>query len=456
MKEPRKNFILKTIVLALLSLQPLCSWGFSVEFSGVSKKVIEVAGDKNTGLEKIYVVFNASEVTKIEISGIVGTPFEVSRYSNLGGGYAENVPFSMETGSVIINSPVGNTGYIVSCLDKTYCFWIVDYSSYPFHPTGIEMAEEQDCDNTKLIVSGVGSDIHYYTIDGRQRILSREIDLSYHTLQWDKEEKQFLQILESKSLASISGNIIITPPIYCSTIFSLTGDRFLKEWGLEVSLESSSFSPTGIAVESEAIETNISYEDASNVIKTEVDGLGGSAPCDIDFIGYLTDGVLHTEWQIASDPDFEYVTSRFNQQDLSYSFTEEGRYYVRFIGSNADGSCEQIGETYNVMVGASDLRIPNAFSPNNDGINDVWKVGYRSLLEFKCWIFDSKGNKLYEFSDPSGGWDGKYRGKIVKPGVYFYVIQAKGADGKNYKKSGDINILNYKKYGDSTVGGTEE
>ena len=42
-------------------------------------------------------------------------------------------------------------------------------------------------------------------------------------------------------------------------------------------------------------------------------------------------------------------------------------------------------------------------------------------------------------------------GRSVKPGVYYYVIQALGADGKKYKKSGDINILNYKKIGESAV-----
>ena len=158
---------------------------------------------------------------------------------------------------------------------------------------------------------------------------------------------------------------------------------------------------------------------------------------------------------MASDPEFDYILYRFNEQDVSYTFTEEGRYYMRFIGSNADGSCESIGDTYTIMIGASDLRIPNAFSPNNDGVNDVWKVGYRSLIEFKCWIFDSKGNRMFEFDDPSSGWDGKYRGKTVNPGVYYYVIQATGADGKKYKRSGDINILNYKKYGESTGGAQE-
>ena len=55
--------------------------------------------------------------------------------------------------------------------------------------------------------------------------------------------------------------------------------------------------------------------------------------------------------------------------------------------------------------------------------------------------FDRYGNKMIEFDDPSKGWDGKYKGKYVKPGVYYYVIEAKGADGKEYKKKGDINIL---------------
>lgn len=51
---------------------------------------------------------------------------------------------------------------------------------------------------------------------------------------------------------------------------------------------------------------------------------------------------------------------------------------------------------------------------------------------------------MYHFKDPAGGWDGRYKGKLVAPGVYYYVIKAKGADGKNYKRSGDINILRFK------------
>ena len=51
---------------------------------------------------------------------------------------------------------------------------------------------------------------------------------------------------------------------------------------------------------------------------------------------------------------------------------------------------------------------------------------------------------MCELSDPSQGWDGKYKGKYVKSGTYYYVIQARGADGQKYNLKGDINIINLK------------
>ena len=179
----------------------------------------------------------------------------------------------------------------------------------------------------------------------------------------------------------------------------------------------------------------------SNIIKGVDSNLGGSAPADISFLAYVTQGVMHCEWQLSNDPEFENIDYRFNEQNLDYTFADEGTYYLRFIGSNSDGSCEAVSDTYVVSIGASELLCPNAFSPDGDGVNDIWKVSYRSIIDFDCWIFDRYGSQIYHFSDPSSGWDGKRNGKVVKSGVYYYVISATGADGKKYKKSGDINIL---------------
>lgn len=87
--------------------------------------------------------------------------------------------------------------------------------------------------------------------------------------------------------------------------------------------------------------------------------------------------------------------------------------------------------------------MPNAFSPNGDGINDIYKAkeGYQSIVEFHAYIFNRWGQKLYEWTDPAGGWDGKYKGKDVAQGVYYCLVKANGADGRKYDIKTDVNLL---------------
>ena len=96
-----------------------------------------------------------------------------------------------------------------------------------------------------------------------------------------------------------------------------------------------------------------------------------------------------------------------------------------------------------VTISQSKMDVPNAFSPNGDGINDIFKVkdGYQSLTEFHAYIFNRWGQKLYEWSDPAGGWDGTFNGHEAKQGVYFVLIKAKGADGIQYNIKRDVNLL---------------
>ena len=81
--------------------------------------------------------------------------------------------------------------------------------------------------------------------------------------------------------------------------------------------------------------------------------------------------------------------------------------------------------------------------PNGDGINDIYraKPGYQSIIAFRAIIFNRWGQKLYEWKDPAGGWDGTYRGKAVKDGTYYCLVKAKGADGRVYDIKKDVNVL---------------
>lgn len=72
------------------------------------------------------------------------------------------------------------------------------------------------------------------------------------------------------------------------------------------------------------------------------------------------------------------------------------------------------------------LFIPNAFTPNGDGINDVFKIvnlEQEELIQFK--VFNKWGTVLYESSTRDAYWDGTYKGKLQETGEYGYVIQIK-------------------------------
>lgn len=419
----------------------------NIDFVGSSDAVLSYTADKSTGLNNIYVAFDASQISEMVISGIAGE-VKIERYSNLGGGYAEEVAFTYEGDRAIVANPKGDMGYIIADSSSTTYIWLVNYIDHLFSLSQVYASPDQDCGSTTIETQGSGAAIYYYTIDGRAVELSREINVTYNNLEWDEKAQGFIQNKFVKTLDHLSGTVLLTPPLYCNSTVQVSGDRFLEQWGRGITVESPLVYANGVDVKTTAEQTNVSNDEekGGNIIKSDSQGIGGSAPVDMEFRAYTTDAVIHNEWQISADEMFDNIDYRFNEQNLDYTFTEEGTYYVRFVGSNSDGSCEAYGETYTISVGASELQIPNAFTPNDDGVNDIWKVAYRSLISFKCVIFDRYGNELYHFDDPSEGWDGKYKGKTVKPGVYFYVIEAVGADGKKYKKGGDINIIQSKIY----------
>ena len=135
------------------------------------------------------------------------------------------------------------------------------------------------------------------------------------------------------------------------------------------------------------------------------------------------------------------------EQDTELEFTQSGTHrIVLYAKFTKDGEVQEFltdDSPVTVTISESQLQMPNAFSPNGDGINDIYKAksGYQSLIEFHGYIFNRWGQKLFEWRDPADGWDGTYKGKPVKDGVYFCLVKAKGADGKEYNIKRDVNLL---------------
>jgi len=93
------------------------------------------------------------------------------------------------------------------------------------------------------------------------------------------------------------------------------------------------------------------------------------------------------------------------------------------------------------------LYIPNAFSPNFDGVNDYFNIyGGPEVESYDLTVFDRWGNMLYTQNNLpresiNEGWDGSFRGKRVDPGVYVWMANVHFIDGVDILYSGDITLL---------------
>ena len=425
-----------------------------VTFTGTSHDVITITPAASTGLHAIYVLYDA---TGVSMSYNAGSDSYVNwmRYGEQGGGYAEDITSGItrsgRASTLTVVEP--EQGYIIEeGTTRTYV-WVTDYSRHRLQLNGLITDTDRDCGTATLLVDGDGDDIPYYSITGVRQILDRQIALTYNTLEWDDEATQWVETEATENIAAFKTTIAVPAPLE-NTVFTMTGDRFLTTWGEAVSTESDTYQTAAVDVRTTAVQEE---RENDNEKTTGTEGLlGGSAPAVITFTAYPTDAVVFKEWQMSTDSEFENIDLRLNQEETTQTFNEAGTYYWRFVAANNDGTCEAYGDTYTVNIGESELVCPNVFSPGSTpGINDVWKVSYKSIIDFECWIFNRWGKQIAHFTDPSQGWDGYYRGKLVSAGVYYYVIQASGSDGQKYKLSGDINIIRYKQNPNATIPGTE-
>ena len=170
----------------------------------------------------------------------------------------------------------------------------------------------------------------------------------------------------------------------------------------------------------------------------------GSAPLTVTFSANPPSGhdpATNYEWHFFNQNNTREAYLIRYDEDTEYIFTEAGTTRV-VLYEILNGDTTRYN-AINVSISESSLQMPNAFSPNGDGINDVYraKPGYKSIVSFKAVIFNRWGQKLYEWDDPAGGWDGKYKGRDVAQGTYFVNVTAKGADGREFRIRKDVNLL---------------
>lgn len=431
-------------ILAIAVLQSICSipamaQHFSVEGgNGMAYAYLE---DYNStqGINAVYVVYGKSDKT-IHFEAPTNEAITWYTYDDV----INPLPSTQDGNTSTIPLSQTECGYVAMHADRPYYLYVVDYNNFQLVLDDIAVdASSGGCDIVTLNIAGEGKEMNYYAFNNMLPYeIERNITITYNSLQWNEEALMYEELPQEVTLKQYSQSYPVTAPL-CNTIFTVTGDIFLKAW--DMSKEASSEEYETVAVEAVAKATQ-TYREAENEIDRQPTELGGSAPVEIEFNAYYTDAVTHHEWQFSSDANFSTITHRYNDELLRYIFREDSVVYVRLVVSSNNEQCIYECEPMRVTIGESLLEAPNAFSPGTiDGKNDEWRVAFKSLLEFRCWIFNKQGVQMYYSDDPGKGWDGKYGGRLASPGVYYYVIEAVGSEGKKYKLSGHINLMRSKK-----------
>ena len=86
--------------------------------------------------------------------------------------------------------------------------------------------------------------------------------------------------------------------------------------------------------------------------------------------------------------------------------------------------------------------MPTAFSPNGDGVNDIFRSRFNcNVSAFEFMIFNKWGQKIFETKDVNKGWDGTYNGKKLSPDAYVYVMQYSIISGTRKTAKGTVVLI---------------
>lgn len=151
----------------------------------------------------------------------------------------------------------------------------------------------------------------------------------------------------------------------------------------------------------------------------------------------LATGADSYVWQPAN------VLNNPNEDNPVFSVTNSGLYPISVEGTTAQGCKATRRFIITVYSGQAGLLVPNAFSPNADNLNDMFRLncaGLQSLSFFR--IYNRYGQPVYEQRNcSSNGWDGRYKGILQNPGAYVYVWQGIDANGKILNGKGTVMLV---------------
>ena len=132
-------------------------------------------------------------------------------------------------------------------------------------------------------------------------------------------------------------------------------------------------------------------------------------------------------------------TGTSDETNPTHTYEKVGWMKVCLTASSAlcvDSLCKDVYVNFKALIG-----VPNAFSPNGDGVNDIVFVEGKGITELVFRIYNRWGEKVFESHDQSIGWNGYYKGVLQEVDVYTYTVEATFVNGQTIPLKGNITLL---------------
>ncbi|PID94780.1 MAG: hypothetical protein CSA89_00640 [Bacteroidales bacterium] len=421
----RKLFLLITSLLSAVNI--------FAQFGVISQtEYIQITDQQD--IDAIFLFNGINSSTEISYNGTQTTEWRL--YDN---SFVANTPNF---------SPDDATGYIL--FDKTNNIalkhiWVIDYSLYLAKLNGLII--DGNCQNMNINTEFDIPNITFTDKNGKTRNLNRQFTITYTDYVFNGENWHDTLIVSKKTAPLIQ----ITQEAPNKDVdVCIWGDQYSIALGIDTPKICASYK--AIAIKSYP-KGSIEKRDGTNEVKrddSKNSTVIGSAPLVVGFSANANTPVASFfEWKIyRSDSPHNYF--RYSEPDIHYTFKETGDYIARLQVLNSDQSC-LYEDSIKISTLESLLEIPNAFSPNGDGINDEFRVIFKSIASYNIMIVNRWGRTVYKSTNPSVGWDGRIGNKPAAEGTYYYIIEATGTDkytqgahkGKSviHKRKGHINLF---------------
>lgn len=125
--------------------------------------------------------------------------------------------------------------------------------------------------------------------------------------------------------------------------------------------------------------------------------------------------------------------------NAAYTFENNGIYPVALVVRNIWGCADSVVKAIKVEPDFN-VYVPNAFTPNDDGTNDVFLPKGTGIVKYDMVIYDRWGQKLFQTSDFTKGWDGTFKGEECKSDVYVWKAQVTDLTGKTKNLDGFVTL----------------